>query len=194
METLAEQYQQVSKQKSRIQRYNKMLKQGLIFSGCLILLLIGYLIFIEYFTPLFGRWPEVQKSLHSAQEENRYLQKQMDSLHRVNDLLLELSPYYTGVFYEVQIGAFEHFDLADYQEDMVKMNIDYNGPLDQYTLGKFRNLEKAVAFQKDIQQMGIKDAFVIAKVDGERVTVKEALQEAKRLEQGRKEDLKKNPT
>lgn len=171
-----------------------MLKQGLIFSGCLILLLIGYLIFIEYFTPLFGRWPEVQKSLHSAQEENRYLQKQMDSLHRVNDLLLELSPYYTGVFYEVQIGAFEHFDLADYQEDMVKMNIDYNGPLDQYTLGKFRNLEKAVAFQKDIQQMGIKDAFVIAKVDGERVTVKEALQEAKRLEQGRKEDLKKNPT
>ena len=194
METLAEQYQQVSKQKSRIQRHNKMLKQGLIFSGCLILLLIGYLIFIEYFTPLFGRWPEVQKSLHSAQEENRYLQKQMDSLHRVNDLLLELSPYYTGVFYEVQIGAFEHFDLADYQEDMVKMNIDYNGPLDQYTLGKFRNLEKAVAFQKDIQQMGIKDAFVIAKVDGERVTVKEALQEAKRLEQGRKEDLKKNPT
>nr|WKN34871.1 hypothetical protein K4G66_21075 [Tunicatimonas sp. TK19036] len=194
METLAEQYQQVSKQKSRIQRYNKALKQALIFSGGLIVLLLGYLIFIEHFTPLFGRWPEVQQSLQSAQEENRYLKAQMDSLYRVNDMLLELSPYYTGVFYEVQIGAFEHFDLANYKDDLVKMNIDYNGPLDQYTLGKFRDLKKALAFQKDIQQMGIQDAFVVAKVDGERVTVKEALREAKRLQQGRQESLEKNPT
>ncbi|MEM9676314.1 MAG: hypothetical protein AAF992_27225, partial [Bacteroidota bacterium] len=66
METLAEQFQQVSKQKSRVQRENKMLKQGLIFSGGLILVLIGYLLFIEYFTPLFGRWPQVQRSLRRA--------------------------------------------------------------------------------------------------------------------------------
>ncbi|MEM8965444.1 MAG: hypothetical protein AAGE93_03440 [Bacteroidota bacterium] len=194
METLAEQFQQVSKQKSRVQQHNRLLKQGLIFSGGLILLLIGYLIFIEFFTPLFGRWPQVQKALQRAEAQNYYLKEQIDSLYRVNDLLLELSPYYTGVFYEVQIGAFEHFDLADYQEDLVKMNIDYNGLLDQYTLGKFRDLPKALAFQKDIQQMGIQDAFVVAKVDGERVSVKEALQETKRLQESRKESLEKNPT
>ncbi|MEM9831748.1 MAG: hypothetical protein AAF944_14000 [Bacteroidota bacterium] len=194
METLAEQFQQVSKQKSQVQQHNKLLKQGLIFSGGLIFLLVGYLIFIEFFTPLFGRWPQVQKSLDRAEAQNYYLKEQIDSLYRVNDLLLELSPYYTGVFYEVQIGAFENFDLADYQEDLVKMNIDYNGPLDQYTLGKFRDLPKALAFQRDIQQMGIQDAFVVAKVDGERVSVKEALQEAKRLEEGREEILEKNPT
>lgn len=194
METLAEQFQQVSKQKSRIQQKNKMLKQGLIFSGVLIALLLSYLVFIEYFTPFFGRWPQVQRSLQVAEMQNKYLKQQIDSLYRVNDLLLELSPYYTGVFYEVQIGAFENFNLADYKEDLVKMNIDYNGPLDQYTLGKFRDLEKALAFQKDIQQMGIQDAFVVAKVDGERVSVKEALQEADRLAEDREESLEKNPT
>jgi len=194
METLAEQFQKVSKQKSRVQRENKMLKQGLIFSGGLILILIGYLLFIEYFTPLFGRWPQVQKSLQRAEIQNNYLKEQIDSLYRVNDLLLELSPYYTGVFYEVQIGAFENFNLADYKDDLVKMNIDYNGPLDQYTLGKFRNLEKALAFQKDVQQMGIQDAFVVAKVDGERVTVKEAQREAERLRESREESIEKNPT
>jgi hypothetical protein len=194
METLAEQFQKVSKQKSRVQRENKMLKQGLIFSGGLILILIGYLLFIEYFTPLFGRWPQVQKSLQRAEIQNNYLKEQIDSLYRVNDLLLELSPYYTGVFYEVQIGAFENFNLADYKDDLVKMNIDYNGPLDQYTLGKFRDLEKALAFQKDVRQMGIQDAFVVAKVDGERVTVKEAQREAERLRESRKESIEKNPT
>ncbi|MGD1893863.1 MAG: SPOR domain-containing protein [Cyclobacteriaceae bacterium] len=194
METLAEQFQQVSKQKSRVQRENKMLKQGLIFSGGLILVLIGYLLFIEYFTPLFGRWPQVQRSLRRAEIQNSYLKGQIDSLYRVNDLLLELSPYYTGVFYEVQIGAFENFNLADYKDDLVKMNIDYNGPLDQYTLGKFRDLEKALAFQKDVQQMGIQDAFVVAKVDGERVTVKEAQREAERLRESREESIEKNPT
>ena len=194
METLAEQFQQVSKQKSRVQRHNKLLKQGLMFSAGLIFLLIGYLVFIEFFPPLFGRWPQVQKSLQRAEAHNHYLKEQVDSLYRVNDLLLELSPYYTGVFYEVQIGAFEDFDLADYREDLVKMNIDYNGPLDQYTLGKFRDLPKALAFQKDIQQMGIQDAFVVAKVDGERVSVKEAQQEAERLAESREESIEKNPT
>ncbi|MEM9672108.1 MAG: hypothetical protein AAF992_05905, partial [Bacteroidota bacterium] len=68
------------------------------------------------------------------------------------------------------------------------------GPLDQYTLGKFRDLEKALAFQKDVQQMGIQDAFVVAKVDGERVTVKEAQREAERLRESREESIEKNPT
>ncbi len=39
-------------------------------------------------------------------------------------------------------------------------------------------------FVQDIRQMGIQDAFIVAKIDGERVTVAEALEEAERLRGG----------
>ncbi len=92
---------------------------------------------------------------------------------------MELSPYYTGVFFEVQIGAFAYFDLDTYKEDLVKMNIDKTEQIDQYTLGKFRDLDQALSFQKDIQKDGYPRCFVIAKVDGKRVSIKEALAEGR---------------
>jgi hypothetical protein len=138
-------------------------------------------VYIEFFPPFFGRWPQLQTQNVLLQQQNEQLHDELDSMNRVNGLLLELSPYYTGVFFEVQIGAFEHFDLTDYKEDLVKMNIDKTEQVDQYTLGKFRDLDRALAFRKDIQRIGIKDAFVIAKVDGRRVSVREALAEQERL-------------
>ena len=181
MESLAEEYRNLSKRNTTLRRGRKQLSTGLIVLLSLLLLAIGYIIYIEYFTPFFGRWPQLQQQYQVLQEENEQLTDELDSMQRVNSLLLELSPYYTGVFFEVQIGAFEYFDLDDYKEDLVKMNIDKTDQVDQYTLGKFRDLDRTLAFQKDIQRMGIKDAFVIAKVDGRRVTIQEALAEAERL-------------
>ena len=181
MESLAEEYRNLSKRNTTLRRGRKQLSTGLIVLLSLFLIAIGYIIYIEYFTPFFGRWPKLQQQYQTLQQNNEQLVAELDSMQRVNSLLLELSPYYTGVFFEVQIGAFEYFDLDSYKEDLVKMNIDKTEQIDQYTLGKFRDLDRALAFQRDVQRMGIKDAFVIAKVDGERVTVKEALAEAKRL-------------
>ena len=181
MESLAEEYRNLSKRNTTLRRGRKQLSTGLIILFSLLLLALGYIAYIEYFTPFFGRWPRLQQQYTVLQNNNEQLADELDSLQRVNNLLLELSPYYTGVFFEVQIGAFEYFDLDDYKEDLVKMNIDKTEQIDQYTLGKFRDLDRALSFQKDIRRMGIKDAFVIAKVDGERVTIQEALTEAKRL-------------
>ena len=181
MESLAEEYRNLSRKNTTLRRGRKQLSTGLILLVSLLLLAIGYIVYIEYFPPLFGRWPRLQAQSASLTRENEQLRAELDSMNRVNGLLLELSPYYTGVFFEVQIGAFEYFDLTDYKEDLVKMNIDKTDQVDQYTLGKFRDLDRALAFRKDIQRMGIKDAFVIAKVDGKRVTVSEALAEQERL-------------
>ena len=181
MESLAEEYRNLSKRNTTLRRGRKQLSTGLLILVGLLLLTVGYIIYIEYFPPLFGRWPRLEQQYQTLQQDNEQLQDELDSLQRVNTLLLELSPYYTGVFFEVQIGAFEYFDLEDYKEDFVKMNIDKSEQIDQYTLGKFRELDRALAFQKDIRKMGIRDAFVIAKVDGERVTIKEAVAEAARL-------------
>ncbi len=184
METLAEQYQDLSKKTSALRRYNNRLLASLKILGVLLLLALAYIIYIEYFPPFFGRWPELSERYKNLQVNNELLEKELDSLQRINSLLVEVSPYYTGVFFEVQIGAFESFDLEKYKEGLAKLNIDYSGELDQYTLGKFRNLEIAQDFAKDIRKMGIRDAFIIAKVDGKRVSVKEAQAEAERLKEG----------
>lgn len=183
MESLAEEYRNLSKRNTTLRRGKKQLSTGLLVLLSLLLLAVGYIVYIEYFTPFFGRWPRIEQQYETQLQKNQALADELDSLQRVNSLLLELSPYYTGVFFEVQIGAFEYFDLDDYKEDLVKMNIDKTEQIDQYTLGKFRNLDRALAFRRDIQRMGIRDAFVIAKIDGERVTIQEAQAEAERLEE-----------
>lgn len=181
METLAEEYQELSKKNTALRRYNRQLIYWMRILGVLLLLALAYIIYIEYYPPFFGRWPELTTRYENLRHINSELQSEIDSLKRVNSLLVELSPYYTGVFFEVQIGAFENFDLEKYKEGLAKLNIDYSGELDQYTLGKFRELETAQDFAKDIRKMGIQDAFIVAKVDGKRVTVKEAQAEAARL-------------
>ena len=181
METLAEQYRNLSRRNTALRKGQKTLRTGLIGFALLFLLAVTYLIYVEFFTPFYGRWPQVQQNFQIVKQENKQLKEEIDSLQRVNGMLLELSPYYTGVFFEVQIGSFQYFDLDQYKEDLVKMNIDKTGEVDNYTLGKFRDLDKAFAFQRDIQRLGIKDAFVIAKIDGERVSVKRALEEQRRL-------------
>jgi hypothetical protein len=188
MDTLAEEYQDLSKKNLRLRRNNKRLVQGMRVLGLLLLLALCYIIYIEYYPPFFGRWPELEASYEKLQLENARLEAKFDSLNRVNSMLIELSPYYTGVFFEVQIGAFENFDLEKYKEGLAKLNIDYSGDLDQYTLGKFRELEMAKDFVQDIRRMGIEDAFIVAKIDGKRVTVKEAVEEARRLREANEDN------
>ncbi|WPP48995.1 hypothetical protein [Catalinimonas niigatensis] len=181
METLAEEYQELSKKNTALRRYNKQLIYWMRILGVMLLLALAYIIYIEFYPPFFGRWPELSERYDNLLSKNTSLQAEIDSLERVNSLLVELSPYYTGVFFEVQIGAFENFNLEKYREGLAKLNIDYSGQIDQYTLGKFRDLGMAQDFARDIRKMGIQDAFIVAKVDGKRVTVKEAQAEAERL-------------
>jgi len=187
METLAEEYQDLSKKNIRLRRRIRRLILGMRVLGVLLFLAVGYIIYIEHFPPFFGRWPELKQDLQVLQSKNSQLTDRVDSLNRVNNMLLELSPYYTGVFFEVQIGAFENFDLEKYKEGLARLNIDYSGDLDQYTLGKFRELDMAKDFVEDIREMGIRDAFIVAKIDGERVTVAEALEEAEKLRESAEE-------
>lgn len=134
----------------------------------------GYLVYAEYEVPLFGRWKDQLTRYDSLQGEMNSLQQEIDSLQKANDLIMETSPYYTGVFYEIQIGAFENFDLDAYKEELVKMNIEEADTLDRFTIGKFRDFAQAQAFKRDIARLGIADAFIVAKIDGVRVPVRQA--------------------
>lgn len=185
MPSNAEIFLQLNKNISREKRKKKIWR-AFFFVFLLLSFICGtYITCLEYFQPPFGK----PAALYQEKERLRILNREMevsilklnaglDSLKQVNDLLLENTPYYTGVFFEVQIGAFSKFDLSSYEEELVNLRIDKETGLCKYTLGKFRDFERAKDFLAEIRKMGLQDAFIVGKIDGQRVDLKLAVKEA----------------
>lgn len=162
-------------QVSRLKKRNDTLSKTLFVLFVGFVIAVCYVVYAEVFEPPFGKWPEIASQKSELEQENNRLAQLADSLTRANNIFLESSSYYHGVFYEIQIGAFEDFNLDAYRGQFVNLRpAGKTDNLDRYTLGKFKDYEQANRFLKDIRRMGIKDAFMLAKIDGERVTIKEA--------------------
>jgi len=76
---------------------------------------------------------------------------------------------YIGETYEVQIGFFKTFDLTKLDKNLVNMNVETSNGSTKLLVGKFTTLDEACKFRKDIEDMGIKGAFIVKKTDGKRV-------------------------
>ncbi|MEM7370428.1 MAG: hypothetical protein AAF587_17595 [Bacteroidota bacterium] len=120
---------------------------------------------------LFGCGKELE-------ERNAQLVSEVDSLHvelrqlrQENARLLELSGDQIQVGFEIQIGAFEYFDLQAYTDELVRFREMNDQGMNKYVLGRFRTFSDAEAFLKDVQTIGVKDAFIAGIVDGKRTTV-----------------------
>jgi len=77
----------------------------------------------------------------------------------------------------VQIGAFKNKDLAKYFEN----NKNFSGDVDadgvkKYTLGYFNDYWEADNFKKYIREMGVKDAWIVAYKNGQRVNLRDVLE------------------
>ena len=149
---------------------------GLWILGILLALMIAYIVFSEVKQPLFGKWPQIAEEHATLTSSNKMLSSSADSVLKVNDTFMENSLYNYGIFYEVQIGAFEHFDLTAYNQQLVNLRMQNVDGLNKYTLGKFRKFNDAEAFHKDVVKLGIQDAFIRASEDGKKITIKEARQ------------------
>ncbi|MGQ9862887.1 MAG: hypothetical protein ACUVRD_00155 [Bacteroidia bacterium] len=79
-----------------------------------------------------------------------------------------------GLIFKVQIGAFRLFDMRQYAQDNPFFEAEAVGDINRYTVGRFRDLSLAEAFQKDIKRLGIRDAWIVPYKDGVRITMKEA--------------------
>jgi hypothetical protein len=79
-----------------------------------------------------------------------------------------------GLVFKVQIGAFRLFDMRKYAQDNPFFEAEALGDVNRYTVGRFRDLALAEAFQKDIKRLGIRDAWIVPFKDGVRITMKEA--------------------
>ena len=154
-----------------------------LFIG-LFLLLLGYTIYNKMVQPD----SQGMASIQAKDENNRQsalalaFEKERDSLKRQIDILQNtpqpiVGGHITdeGLHYEVQIGAFKYFNLKKYQQAFDHLKGEAADGYDKYTLAKFRNYTEAEEFKKDIQHMGIKDAFIVPKLDGKRIDIKQAL-------------------
>lgn len=137
----------------------------------LILLLAGLAyLFYAYGT---GAWP-IQG--HGSQE--KALQTQVDSLQNKLMLLQEEAAqagatinFSEGLWYFVQIGAYEQLDLSMFEENMFNFRQRQEDGLHKYTLGAFRDLARAETFLQSVRTMGIPDAWLLAIHQGERLTI-----------------------
>ncbi|QHT66631.1 hypothetical protein GXP67_08165 [Rhodocytophaga rosea] len=154
-----------------------------IVLAVLFLLSVAYVVLSEVKAPLFGKWPKIASEntvLKQQVEDLNALKPTLDSVIAANNILVEQTDTQQGVFFEVQIGAFEHFNLDQYAQELARLKKEEVDVMDKYTLGKFRDFKMAKAFNEDIKKMGVVDAFIVGKVDGQRVDLQEAVDKSKK--------------
>lgn len=81
-----------------------------------------------------------------------------------------------GVAFKVQIGAFRNKELSKYFDKTGSFDGEVDNSLERYTLGIFQDYWEADKFKKYLRDMGVKDAWVVAYKDGQRVPLKDVLE------------------
>ncbi len=145
------------------------LKISLWIVSIIAVLGIIYIISSETSSPNFGNPQQLNAELLKLEVENAALLNLVDSLEKSNVILMQESRDSSGIFYEVQIGVFKHFNIEKYSENLQKLHYTTVDGIHYMTLGKFRDFDDAENFALDMRRMGIKDAFIVSKLDGKRV-------------------------
>lgn len=81
-----------------------------------------------------------------------------------------------GVAFKVQIGAFRNKNLSKYFENNGSFDGEVDNSQQRYTLGVFTDYWDADKFKKYLREMGVKDAWIVAYKDGQRVPLKDVLE------------------
>lgn len=115
---------------------------------------------------------EKDRRLAQLREENQQLEQQRQEV----DATSRQGPDERGVYFRVQVGAYERIDLSSRITQKADMKVEDEGGIKKYTIGYFNDYWEADKFKKYLQSMGIKDAWIVAYRDGVRVDIKEALE------------------
>jgi septal ring factor EnvC (AmiA/AmiB activator) len=121
----------------------------------------------------------VKSQLSDAQSENEELRAKLGILQaKYNDLITvsQQGPQLpNGTVYQVQMGYYEYLNLESFNKAMKYIKAEDADGAKRYIIGYFQNVEAALEFRKDIQTLGVKDAFVTQYIDGKRIMDFEAV-------------------
>jgi hypothetical protein len=94
-----------------------------------------------------------------------------------NELEGSYSEYTKGVWYRVQVGVYSKIDASMFKDNNKNFSVeqDSDGAY-KYTLGHFRDYWEADNYKQYMRKLGIKDAWIVAYKDNERVNIKDVLQ------------------
>lgn len=99
-----------------------------------------------------------------------------------NEVEGSYSQYTKGVWFRVQVGVYSKIDASMFKDNNKNFAVeqDADGAY-KYTLGHFRDYWEADNFKKYLRKMGVKDAWIVAYKDNQRMNIKDVL-DAKEIE------------
>jgi len=173
----------VKKELEQYRNRTRNLQIGSISLGVLLLLAVVWGLMGNRANSVNGLGTDEQMIIDSLTLRTENLQMKLDSLinsnselQRDNEILSENSNDLSGVFFEVQLGSFNDFDLDHYLENLANLRQEKYDGNTKLLLGRFRSFKKALLFESDLKNMGFEQAFIVGRINGELVTYKEALQ------------------
>lgn len=113
-----------------------------------------------------------ENQLARLRSENQELEQQRQEV----DATSRQGPNEKGVYFRVQVGAYERIDLSSRISQKADMKVEDEAGIKKYTIGYFNDYWEADKFKRFIQMMGIRDAWIVAYRDGRRIDIKEALE------------------
>lgn len=143
-------------------------------------------------TEYYEQLQEKETTINDLQAENAELMSEVDKLKETKEATQTEqensednyadnyeTPTAKGVVFKVQIGAFKELDLREFfgNNENFSGEVEEDGTM-KYTLGTFTDYWQADKFKKYLRKMGVKDAWIVAYKNGERVDIKDALEGA----------------
>ncbi|MFT5724716.1 MAG: hypothetical protein ACI9JN_001838 [Bacteroidia bacterium] len=117
----------------------------------------------------------LQETITQLSNSNDSLSIALARLKLANDVLTENLDPSKGMFFEVHMNFSGDFDLVQYKTELASLiSAEYDGR-EKLVLGRFRSFKKALLFENDLKKMGLKDLYLLGRVDGKIMTFKEAL-------------------
>ncbi len=118
--------------------------------------------------------------LASLKEENDELEgKLSDARSSIAKLSSELancpSAISEGVYFKVQVGAFREREVPESLDESVNLAVEQKNDMQEIVVGQFRDYFKADELQNQLRAMGVSDAWIVAYRDGQRVPLKEVI-------------------
>ena len=80
-----------------------------------------------------------------------------------------------GVVFQVQLGAYKENVIDPNMATENALELQDQGGLQKVVVSQFRTYSNAAFLRDRLKQMGVRDAFVVAKNNGQRITIPEAL-------------------
>ena len=99
----------------------------------------------------------------------------IENIEHKNAVLREQVEIDHGIFYEVHTSFDGNFDLKEYKSAIQESLLLEYDKRDMLLLGRFKSFQKALLFENDLKKSGLKNVYLIGRVDGRIMTYKEAL-------------------